>query len=206
MVDLYDQDQSQTYVGIAGIGSYEIMCNAYGWTNDGQYPPYLSPYSKVEAGWLTPIEITTPGYYTLMPSELSSQVYIIKQNYPNMEYLLIENRYGLMWDGQMTGKGLIIYHVDDNAPLQSERGYPGHANWPAYHYRVAVLQADGRYDIEHGTNLGDSTDFWGQGSVLGPGPNTWPNTDSYQNGQVKTGITIRVTTAASFVTQIQVTW
>ena len=66
MVDLYDQDQSQTYVGIAGIGSYEIMCNAYGWTNDGQYPPYLSPYSKVEAGWLTPIEITTPGYYTLI--------------------------------------------------------------------------------------------------------------------------------------------
>jgi immune inhibitor A len=206
LVDLYDQDTTDPYVGIAGIGSYDIMCNAYGWTNDGAYPPYVSPYSKVEAGWLQPINISKPGYYTLQPSELSSQIYIIQANYPQGEYLLLENRYGLLWDQKFSGKGIVIYHIDEAAPLQQHRGYPGHPDWPAWHYRVAVQQADGLYQIEKGVNLGDAGDFYVQGSVLGPDPNTWPNTDSYQNGQVATGITISITTAASYIMQIHVTW
>ena len=40
---------------------------------------------------------------------------------------------------------------------------------------------------------------------LGPGPDTWPNTDSYQGGaQTATGITITVTSATSYIMQFQV--
>jgi hypothetical protein len=83
--------------------------------------------------------------------------------------LIIEMRYGLKWDDDFTGHGIVIYHVDnlagDSNLIQNTRGYPGHPNWPAEHYRVAVQQADGNYDIEKMVNRGDATDFW---TVDGP--------------------------------------
>lgn len=47
----------------------------------------MSPYSKMQAGWLVPIEITVDGYYPVQPSEISSQVYKISKNYPEGEFV-----------------------------------------------------------------------------------------------------------------------
>ena len=97
----------------------------------------------------------------------SVQIYVITDPFPDKEYLIIEMRYGMKWDEDFTGHGIVIYHVDnlagDDNLIQSTRGFPGHSNWPAEHYRVAVLQADGRYDIEQLINNGDETDFWTNG-------------------------------------------
>ena len=58
------------------------------------------------------------------------------------------------------------------------------------HYHVSLLQSDGDYNLERGTNRGDGTDLWhsssthtylGQ-STTSEGP--YPNTDSYQGGEV----------------------
>jgi hypothetical protein len=83
--------------------------------------------------------------------------------------------------------------------MQTQRGYPGHPNWPTQHYRVAVLQADGRYDIEKGENQGDADDLWTKDMVLGPGPNVWPNTDSYQGQQYQTNLKITVMSDPGFI-------
>jgi len=54
--------------------------------------------------------------------------------------------------------------------------------------RVAILQADGDYDLEKNVNRGDTGDYWTQGQELLPsidvnsGP--FPNTDSYKGGNV----------------------
>lgn len=88
--------------------------------------------------------------------------------------------------------------------MQSRRGYPGHPRWPKHHYRVAVLQADGNYDIEKGVNLGDETDLWVKDMVLGPGPNVWPNTDSYQGNQYQTGLKITVMSDPGFIMTFKV--
>jgi len=102
-------------------------------------------------------------------------------------------------------EGIVIYHIDEAVPDQSQRGYPGHPNWPAEHYRVAVLQKDGNNDIEKIVNIGDSNDFFKLGDELGPGP-AWPNTDSYQSGKfVKTGLTIKVKTEPGYIMQFEVT-
>ena len=100
----------------------------------------------------------------------SVQIYVITDPFPDKEYLIIEMRFGMKWDEDFTGHGIVIYHVDnlagDDNLIQSTRGFPGHSNWPAEHYRVAVLQADGRYDIEQLINNGDETDFWTDGTSV----------------------------------------
>jgi immune inhibitor A len=209
MNDLYDQgwdDPNPCPNAVCGVGHFDVMGFTYGWNSNGDYPGYLGPYSKIAAKWLTPIDITTSGYYILQPAELSGSVYKISTNFPTGEYLLIENRFGIKWEEDWPARGVLIWHVDENAPMQKNRGWPGMgAEWPAKHYTVSVLQADGLYELEQGINAGNEGDFWAKGMTLGPGPNTWPNTDSIQTGTaVQTGISITITTDPSFIVQIQV--
>lgn len=79
-------------------------------------------------------------------------------------------RYGIKWDNDFTGAGLVIYHVDmlagDDETPQSTRGLPGLPNFPMEHYRVSVIQADGFYDIEMMANMGDSGDFFTEGMTV----------------------------------------
>lgn len=125
--------------------------------------------------------------------------YKLSANFPANEYLLIENRQPVKWDGTWQSGGIVIYHVDEMAPLQLNRGYPGSPGWPQYHYRVAILQADGRYDIEKGVNLGDVDDLYTKGMSLGSNTTTWPNTASYQGDLTETGITITVLSDPGFI-------
>jgi hypothetical protein len=176
------------------------MANPYGWKITGTYPGHLSPYSRVLAGWLNYIEIVVDGVYAIQPSETSSQVYIIRQGFPDGEYLLIENRQPVKWDGDWPGNGVIIWHVDELAPGMTKRSWPGKAGWPADHYRVAVLQADGNYNLEKGENNGDKNDFWVQGMTLGPSSAKWPNTMAYQGGVLReTGISITILSKPGFI-------
>lgn len=138
-------------------------------------------------------------------SEISSQVYVIKNKFPDGEYLYIENKQPMLWDSNWPNGGLVIYKVDDNADGQKNRGYPGHPNWPNEHYQVQVLQADGNYDIEQGLSEGDEGDFWTNGMTLGSGGD-WPNTDAFGDGnRQQTGITISVASDSSFIMLFQVT-
>lgn len=137
-------------------------------------------------------------------------------------------------------KGLIIYHIDDSTghntqgyPGQAD--WPSNGN----HYvsfcflcviveissrtmsqlimfvslflqRVAILPADGDYDLEKNVNRGDIGDYWTQGQELLPsidvnsGP--FPNTDSYKGGNVvQTGVRITDISASGTVMSFQVT-
>lgn len=143
------------------------------------------------------------GYYAIQPSEISSQIYMISQNFPAGEYLLIENRYGMKWCSDWPNGGIIIWHVDEMKAGQFERSYPGKSGWPGKHYRVSVLQADGLYDIEKGLNDGDAGDFWTIGMTLGPG-GSFPNTDSIQGTRYQTGISITILTNAQMIMSFRV--
>ena len=103
-------------------------------------------------------------------------------------------------DQNWSSGGIVIYHVDEMAPKQTARGYPGHPNWPTDHYQVAVLQADGEYSIEKGTSPGNTGHFWTKGRTLKSGGDLWPNSDSYQGGKRQaTGIEITVTSDSQFI-------
>jgi len=159
-------------------------------------------WAKNEIEWQTCTIIEAEeGEYTLPPAATNDACYkIILQDYTTWEEAIyMENRQSLNWDvHEISAPGLMMYHVDDAADDQNYPGYPGlDAAWPETgdHYRIAVIQADGNYDLEQGVNTGDDGDVWKPGMILGPNEDgeTFPNTDSYQQGYIEpTGITIEV--------------
>jgi hypothetical protein len=121
------------------------------------------------------------------------------------EYFLLEARIAQSYDQKMPASGLAVLHIDEKAALYTE-GWPGQSGWPqnGNHYRVAVLQADGNYDLERGRNRGDGGDLYTQGKAVGPG--TTPSTDTYQRGNVgATGIEVRVLSVSGTTVQFSLT-
>jgi M6 family metalloprotease-like protein len=177
--DLYDTDGTSE-----GIGSFCLMANSWGFNGSQLNPPHFSAWCKMQLGWLTPTNIT-PGTYNAPRVEQSQTVYRITNGYPSTEYLLVENRQPFGFEAGMPG-GLAVWHIDDAKLDNNDEGFPGQFFWPENnnHFHIALLQADGRYDMEHGLNRGDSGDLYRGGGVTAVGPTTVPNTHRYQNGIV----------------------
>jgi hypothetical protein len=178
----------------------------------------LSAWSKARLGWITP---QTPydggedqnrvarseGYAT---TEVPHHVYKIGDGefgFPLNEYLMIEYRKTDWMKG-----GIAIYHVDEQPGNYNKEGYPGQIQdeikWPSNgnHYKIALMAADGNYDLEKRINQGNSDDLFSIGQSLLPSTDAngpFPNTDSYQKGDInRTGVQIYVTsdTEESYMT------
>jgi len=192
--DLYDTDG-----GGSGIGSYGLMANSWGFDGQQKCPPNMSPWSKLQLGWIDPVDISQTGTYSLRQSATNNEYYIITSGYSTDEYLMIENRQKTGFDCSLPQGGLAIWHIDDTAGFNQE-GYPD-KRWPkdGRHYRVALAQADGSFALEKGYNRGDAGDVHHAGGVdaMAPGPDGHPNTDGYQDGRITvTGHTISDISAA----------
>jgi len=188
--DLYDTDSGAG----EGIGSWGLMANSWDFNFTQLCPPHFSPWSKIDLGWSSPTVITQPGSYVINQAEDNAEVYRINDGFPSGEYLLIENRQNAGFDCTIPQGGIAIWHIDDTTGFNTQ-GYPGQGGWPGNgnHYRVALLQADGAYNLEKGNNRGDSSDMHHLAGMdaIGTGPGNHPNTDTYQNGTINvTGITI----------------
>lgn len=181
--DLYDTDG-----GGSGIGSYGLMANSWGFNGTQLCPPHFSPWSKMQLGWIDPVEISDSGEYSLGQSASNDEYLVISAGYASGEYLMIENRQRTGFDCSLPQGGLAIWHIDDDSGFNTE-GYPGSGRWPrdGKHYRVALAQADGNFQLEKGHNRGDSGDVHHGASVdaMAPGPDGHPNTDGYQDGRIR---------------------
>jgi hypothetical protein len=137
------------------------MAYPYGHTGSragSKTPGNVSPWIKIQLGWLTPIPIESDGTYPITPSLTTRQVYIISDPYPEGEYLLIENRQPLRWDSELKGSGgVVIWSIDDSIEGNTASGQ-----------EVVVVQADGLFDLENKRNFGDEGDFFISGRELGP--------------------------------------
>jgi M6 family metalloprotease-like protein len=221
--DLYDTEKSAdgsfTMSGKGGVGSLDIMANPYGVSgNEEDFPSHMCPWTKIRIGWVEPTVINDQvsadetATFILRPSESFPDVLRINlEGWFGNEYLLLENRQKQMFDINLFGSGLVIYHIDDGVDNQEARGFPGQDGFPdnAKHYRVAVSQKDGLYDLEKGVNRGDANDFFQVGDKLGPNTdgNTWPNTDTYgvMSGVYPTGVIVEVVAQNGKDLEIKVT-
>lgn len=178
--DLYDTDNTSE-----GIGSWCLMANSWGFDGTQQHPPHPSAWCKTQLGWVAPTVIGA-GTYNAPRSETIPLVYRINNNYPASEYLLIENRQPVGFENNMPQGGLAIWHIDDLKANNRSEGFPGQPGWPGNnnHYKVALLQADGIYEMEKGLNRGNGGDVYHGAGISSIGTNTTPNTHRYQGGTV----------------------
>jgi len=214
--DLYDRELPYSgesgKSGLGGLGLFCMMACPFGANNNQMHPGSLSPWSKVEMGFVKePIEITKSGTYTARPSNGQPDIYAIKKGYQDGEMLLLENRQNIGYDSSLWTGGILIYHIDETEGHNGNKnhGFPGQTDvpekgqsWPSngLHYAIALLQADGDYDLENALNNGDRGDFFrksnqklgpGNGELVATEEGTYPNTDSYAFGDIQTtGITI----------------
>ena len=107
----------------------------YGMTNDGYIPVHLSSWGKMAIDWLNCTELTESGIFTLGPAASTTDCFMImlvsEEDTGFDEYLLVENRQQTNFDINFWEGGIVIYHIDDAANEQYDRGFPGQRGWPA---------------------------------------------------------------------------
>jgi M6 family metalloprotease-like protein len=174
--DLYDTDYTSY-----GIGNWCMMANSWGWDQSQLYPPLPSAWCRVQLGWVTPTLVNAPGNFSLPTVETTPAVDKIAVRHPGSTYMLVENRQPVGFDQQIPHGGLAIWMIDDAVGGNSVEGYPGQSGWPGNgkHFKVALLQADGHYDLEKNVNKGDATDLYYDVPGVALDETTTPKSDAY---------------------------
>ena len=153
--DLYDTDNTSE-----GIGNWSVMA-AGSWNgNVGDTPAHFDPWSKACLTWLTPTKVTAVLQNQSIPHASGHQAaYQFLDGQPGVsgEYFLVENRYKRDFDAGLPGSGLLVWHVDEAQLTNNNEWYPGCTTCTG-HYKLAMLQADNLWQLEHGTNRGDTGD------------------------------------------------
>jgi len=141
--DLYDTDYTSE-----GIGNWCLMAGG-SWNGGGEIPAHPSAWCKLNQGWVGVTSVTSSGSITLPDVKSSRNVHRLwKDGAGGSEYFLLENRQLTGYDAGLPGDGLLIWHIDESQPGNTDES----------HYKVALLQADGKRDMESDRNRGDSGD------------------------------------------------
>ena len=178
--DLYDTDGSSE-----GIGNWCLMAGG-SWGGGGDTPVHPSAWCKANQGWVSVDNRTTNGTVTIPDVKDSNSVLRLwKDGGPGNEYFLVENRQRTRFDGSLPAGGLLIWHVDESVSTNSNET----------HYKVALMQADGRRDMELDNNRGDGGDPY-PGSVGNTAfhNTSTPNSKSYSG--VDTCVSVTAISAA----------
>lgn len=147
--DLYDIDYSSE-----GIGDWCVMSGG-SWNGpeagaeQGDIPAHPSAWCKASQGWVNVVVQNHNEQVTIGQVESSRTVYRLwKDGAVASEYFLVENRQKTGFDRALPGDGLLIWHIDDSIPSNANES----------HSHVALLQGDGKRDLERAVNRGDDGD------------------------------------------------
>ena len=116
--DLYDTDYKYYTVS-----NWDIMCSG-NYNNSGRTPPTYSAYERFFLGWLKPEQLKDKGQYSLEPLQESNQAYILANKLHNLnggnpdpsEFFVLEYRTKTGWDTYLPGAGMLVWHIDYDAP------------------------------------------------------------------------------------------
>jgi immune inhibitor A len=188
--DLYDTDGSSE-----GIGNWCLMA-AGSWGGGGDTPAHPSAWCKVNQGWVGVDNRTTNGVVSIHDVKDAQTVYRLwKDGAPGNEYFLVENRQQSGFDTSLPGGGLLIWHIDE-----AQAG-----NTDENHYKVALMQADGKRDMEVNHSRGDAGDCYPGSSGNTTFNNTSkPNSKSYAGANSCVAVTGMSASGATMTANLQV--
>lgn len=164
--DLYDY--ASDGISSNGVGNFCLMC--YG--GNDLNPVQVGAYLKNEAGWATSLTTINPGI-TASLNAANNEFYIHKKS--ATEYFIIENRQKTGRDSFLPGSGLAIWHIDVAGNNSNEQ------MTPAQHYECSLEQADNRFDLERGANIGDVNDLFSSSGNSQFNDGTMPNSKWWDN-------------------------
>jgi M6 family metalloprotease-like protein len=160
--DTYDTDYTSR-----GAGNFDLMAGgSWGGPNGGDVPTWPSAWIRKQMGILTPLNVTTNSIAHSLPQayENPSLDTVFKLTSPllgSQEYFLVENRQKTTgsYDEYLPGGGLLIWHIDEAKTSNDNECYSvPQSNCGSTHYRVALVQADGLYQLEKKTSSGNTGD------------------------------------------------
>jgi len=170
--DLYDIDQSSEGAGewcLMASGSWNGLYNS---RDIGSSPAHPCAWARTKLGWGNVVNVTGELLSARFDGvESGGNIYhLTLGSAPGMsdEYFLVEKRQNTGYDFYLPYAGLLIWHIDESMPGNDWECLDQY-NWthPSQHYKVALEQADGRLDLEYGTNRGNHGDpypphpYWG---------------------------------------------
>jgi immune inhibitor A len=188
--DLYDTDSSSE-----GIGNWCLMA-AGSWGGGGDTPVHPSAWCKANQGWVTVDNRKQDGALTIPDVKASDTVFRLwKNGTAGNEYFLLENRQQTGFDASLPGGGLLIWHIDEAQATNTDEN----------HYKVALMQADGKRDLEHNANRGDAGDpYPGTGNNKTFNATSKPSSKSYANVDSRVAVTAISGSGATMTAQIAV--
>ncbi len=161
--DLVDQDAS-TF----GIGAYGLM----GYPVPGESGrPLLAPtaFSREYLGWLNPMRVRNNSEATLRPVMEHPEAIRLETGREG-EYFLLEYRVNEGIEERLFGRGVLLWHVNQGALYGNDYETNRRNDLAPL---AALVQADGRNDLERKSNKGDAWDFLGgAGGITEAGANT----------------------------------
>jgi immune inhibitor A len=188
--DLYDTDSSSE-----GIGNWCLMA-AGSWGGGGDTPVHPSAWCKANQGWVA-VDIRKADAAVTIPDVKTSNTVLRlwKNGTAGNEYFLLENRQQTGFDASLPGKGLLIWHIDESQATNTDEN----------HYKVALMQADGKRDMEHSANRGDAGDAYpGTSNNKTFNATSTPNSKSYANADSSVAVTAISGSGATMTAQIKV--
>lgn len=165
--DLYDTDYSSE-----GLGKWSLMASG-NYNNGSRTPAGLDAWCKKHLDWVTPTNVWSNSAGVTIPEiEYNPVIYRLNKNgiFSN-EYWLVENREAVGFDAKLPGKGLCIYHIDEDQSGNTDEWDP----------LVMLEQADGKFDLQYNNrNGGDNGDpYPDNGLVRDFNDKTVPNSKYY---------------------------
>ncbi len=141
--DMYDIDYR---CGYNGMGTWDLMCSG-SYNGDGYCPPNYSGYEKWCTRWQYPIVLDDEDVEVTNMKSLSDNgdFYVIYNQKQKNELYYIENRQRKGWDLGLSGKGLLVVHLDYNATVWRSNS-PNCNSRGNDHQRIEPICADGKND------------------------------------------------------------
>jgi immune inhibitor A len=112
----------------------------------------MSAWCLATLGWIKPTNVTAKRTLKLNPLEANKGdcFRLWTKGKASREYFLIENRPQAGRDAKLPGSGLAVWHIDES---QSDNTNP-------LAFKVALVQADGKRDLEFNRNGGEAGDLF----------------------------------------------
>ena len=188
--DLYDIDDTSE-----GIGNWCLMAGG-SWNGNGDIPAHASAWCKAQQGWVSITNITANGAVSLPDVKSSRNVHRVwKDGAGGSEYFLLENRQLTGYDANLPAGGLLIWHIDDAQQENSDEN----------HYKVALMQADGKRDMELDHNRGDAGDpYPGSANNTSFNVSSTPNSKSYAGQDTCVAVSVTSASGPTMTASVQV--